>query len=198
MKTTLALACLCGFACATVAELPRRTALDDYVDAVDPSYSWRTTSAVEAQDGSRTVVIDMVSQHWLTEADVDRTEWRHWLTLSIPAAVTSDTAMLFIGGGRNGGEPPTGASARMAAIATATQTVVAELRMVPNQPLTFHGDGVPRGEDDLIGYAWDQYISTGETRWAPRNAMVKSAVRAMDTVTAYMASEVTEARLTGG
>ena len=37
--------CLCAVACAAtaLAELPRRTALDDYVDAVDPSYSWRTT-----------------------------------------------------------------------------------------------------------------------------------------------------------
>ena len=190
MKKTVSLACICALACTTaVAELPRRTALDDYVKAADPSFSWRALSAVEAQDGSRTVVIDLVSQHWLTEADVDRTEWQHWLTLSIPAAVTLDTAMLFIGGGRNGRERPTEASARMTAVAQATQTVVAELRMVPNQPLTFHGDGVPRNEDDLIGYAWDQYIQTGDARWAPRNAMVKSAVRAMDTVTAYMASE---------
>ena len=97
--------------------------------------------------------------------------------------------MLFIGGGRNGGDAPEGASERMATIAKATGTVVAELGMVPNQPLTFHGDGQARTEDDLIGYAWDQYLLTGEPRWAPRNAMVKSAVRAMDAVTEVMASD---------
>ena len=190
MKTTVGLTCVCALACAAMAsELPRRTALDDYIDAADASYSWRVLSTSESEDGLRTVVIDLTSQHWLTEAEVDRTVWQHWLTLSIPAAVTSDTAMLFIGGGRNGGEPPAQASARMNAIAQATRTVVAELGMVPNQPLTFHDDGQPRGEDDLIGYAWDQYLASGDARWAPRNAMVKSAVRTMDTVTAYMASE---------
>ena len=187
-----ALACLAALAGATsslAAALPQRTALDDYVNAHDASYAWRVLSTTTADDGSRTVIVDLVSQHWLTDADVDRTEWQHWLALSIPATVSSDTAMLFIGGGRNGREPPTDASPRTAAIARATQTVVAELGMVPNQPLVFHDDGNARSEDDLIGYAWDQYLETGDWRWAPRNAMVKSAVRAMDTITAVMASE---------
>ena len=192
MKRMHALACLAALAGATsslAAALPQRTALDDYVDAHDASYAWRVLSTTTADDGSRTVIVDLVSQQWLTDADVDRTEWQHWLALSIPATVSSDTAMLFIGGGRNGREPPTDASPRTAAIARATQTVVAELGMVPNQPLVFHDDGNARSEDDLIGYAWDQYLETGDPRWAPRNAMVKSAVRAMDTITAVMASE---------
>ena len=192
MKRTQSLACLLALAGATsafAAALPQRTALDDYVDTHDSSYAWRVVSTATADDGSRSVIVDLVSQRWLTDADVDRTEWQHWLALSIPATVSSDTAMLFIGGGRNGREPPTEASARTAGIAKATQTVVAELGMVPNQPLVFHDDGNPRSEDDLIGYAWDQYLGTGDPRWAPRNAMVKSAVRAMDAVTAVMASE---------
>ena len=192
MKKTHALACLAVVVGATsgLAEaLPQRTALDDYVRAHDASYAWRVLSATTAEDGSRTVVVDLVSQHWLTDAEVDRTEWQHWLALYIPAKVQSNTAMLFIGGGRNGREPPTEASGRTAAIARTTQTVVAELGMVPNQPLVFHGDGNPRSEDDLIGYAWDQYLDTGDPRWAPRNAMVKSAVRAMDAVSAVMASD---------
>ncbi len=65
-------------------------------------------------------------------------------------------------------------------IARATGSLVAELRMVPNQPLVFHGDGKPRKEDDLIGYAWDQFLKTGDATWLPRLPMVKSAVRAMD------------------
>ena len=183
------LAALAGATSSLAAALPERTALDEYVDAHDASYAWRVLSTSTAEDGSRSVIVDLVSQHWLTSADVDRTEWQHWLALSIPATVSSDTAMLFIGGGRNGREPPTEASARIAGIAKATQTIVAELGMVPNQPLVFHGDGTPRSEDDLIGYAWDQYLKTGDPRWAPRNAMVKGAVRAMDTITAVMASE---------
>ncbi len=69
-------------------------------------------------------------------------------------------------------------------VALATKSVVAELKMVPNQPLVFHGDGVPRKEDDLIAYTWDQFLKTGDERWPARLPMVKSVVRAMDTVEA--------------
>ena len=168
-------------------ELPRRTAIDDYVQAADDSYSWQIVS-VEEVDGLKTVVVDMVSQTWLTAAEVDRPTWQHWLTLSIPSPLLADMALLYIGGGSNGGDPPATSNERMAAIAKATGTVVAELGMVPNQPLVFRGDGMPRYEDDLIGYAWAHFLKVGDARWLPRNAMVKSAVRAMDTVTAVMAS----------
>ncbi len=166
--------------------LPRRTPLDDYVEKPDPSYSWKIAST-KTVDGMKTVVIDMVSQNWRTKEEVDRTEWRHWLTVSIPEKVTSDIGMLFIGGGYHG-EPPR-SNARAEALAKATNAVVAELGMVPNQRLMFHNDGNLRTEDDLIGYTWDQFLKTGDPTWPARNPMVKSAVRALDTITALMASE---------
>jgi PhoPQ-activated pathogenicity-related protein len=61
--------------------------------------------------------------------------------------------------------------------------------MIPNQPLTFNQDGQPRVEDDLIAYCWIKYIDTGDATWLPRLPMVKSVVRAMDTVTALLASD---------
>ena len=190
MKPTRSLAALATISVvsASAVPLPRSTVIDDYVQTADDSYAWEVVATHEGDDIT-TVVVDMVSQHWLTPADVDRTEWRHWLTLTIPAEVASDIGMLYIGGGSNGGEPPTQSGERTAAIARATGSVVAELGMVPNQPLIFHDDGQPRYEDDLIAYAWDQFLQTGEARWLPRNAMVKSAVRAMDTVSAVMASK---------
>jgi len=60
--------------------------------------------------------------------------------------------------------------------------------MVPNQPLVFGGDGQPRFEDDLIAYTWDRFLRGGEERWLARFPMTKSAVRALDTVTAFCAS----------
>jgi PhoPQ-activated pathogenicity-related protein len=131
----------------------------------------------------------MVSQTWRNEADVNRTKWQHWLTLAVPEKVRSNIGFLFISGGGNGGEPPKGPSDITRRIAQATGGVVAELKMVPNQPLVFHGDGQRRTEDDLIGYTWDQFIKTGDPTWPARNPMVKSAVRAMDTITAVMASD---------
>ena len=53
-------------------------------------------------------------------------------------------------------------------IAEATNSVVAELKMVPNEPLVFHKDGVGRGEDDLIAYTWDMFLKTGDDTWPAR------------------------------
>ena len=163
-----------------------KTALDRYVAAPDPSFRFEVAKVTEA-DGHRIVTIDLVSQTWLTEKEVDRPLWRHWLTLIQPREVRSDTALLFIGGGANGRPAPARTDAMLLAIARATGSVVAELRNVPNQPLTF-ADGKPRTEDSLIAYTWDQYLRTGDERWPARLPMTKAAVRAMDTVTAFCAS----------
>ena len=169
------------------AVLPLKTVIDDYVHAPDPAYRWEIVSSTRKTDYT-SVVIDLVSQTWLSSDETDRPEWQHWLTLAIPHDVKSDVALVFVGGGNNGGDAPASVSDRMAEIALATGTVVAELGMVPNQPLVFHGDGMPRYEDDLIGYTWDQYLRTADPDWLARNAMVKSVVRAMDTVTAVVNS----------
>src|SRR6185503_3932979 len=71
-----------------------------------------------------------------------------------------------------------------------TGSIVAELRMVPNQPVVFKDDPArkPRLEDDFIAYTWNRFLRTGEERWLARLPMTKSAVRAMDAVTAFAAS----------
>ncbi|NJN05965.1 MAG: hypothetical protein HC814_05755 [Rhodobacteraceae bacterium] len=126
----------------------------------------------KTEDGVKTVVIDMVSQNWRTKEEVNRTEWRHWLTVSIPEKATSDIGMLFIGGGSHKEGKPR-PNERAEAIAKATNSVVAELGQIPNQPLIFHNDGQERVEDDLIGYTWDQYIKTGDPSWPARNPTLK-------------------------
>lgn len=167
-------------------QLPAQTAIDEYVQKPDAAFRWKIVST-QATPHGKVVVVDMVSQKWLTKEQVNRTLWQHWVTLMIPNKITSDTGLLMIGGGKNGGDAPTEPSKEMMAVASATGTVVAELKMVPNQPLIFHGDGIPRTEDDLIAYTWDQFIKTGQPNWLARNAMIKSAVRAMDTMTAVTA-----------
>ena len=163
------------------------TALDRYVAQPDASFAWK--KAAELSDPSGTAyVLDLVSQNWLTPAEVDRTEWRHWLTIIKPANLVHSTALLFISGGANRPGNPPRPSRELIEVAKATRSVVAELRMVPNQPLTFHGDGKPRTEDDLIAYTWDHFLRTGDERWPARLPMTKSAVRAMDAITAFLAS----------
>ncbi len=179
--TAIAAGQLRGSAAVGQERLVGQTDLDRYVNQADSSFRWEIVTQNE-EAGLKTYVIDMVSQRWRTEKDVDRTEWRHWVTVARPEKTRSNIGFLWIGGGRNGGDPPDGPSDRVKRIAQATGTVVAELYMVPNQPLIFHQDGQPRTEDDLIGYTWDQFLETGDTSWPARNPMVKSAVRAMDAV----------------
>src|SRR5688572_24425160 len=168
--------------------LAQETALDRYVRQPDATYSWSVAREVKG-DGATQWIVDLKSQTWRTEKDVNRPVWQHWLTIVKPEQATAKRALLFIVGGANGREAPQSAEARTLAIAKATSSVVAELRMVPNQPLIFHGDGVPRTEDDLIAYTWDQYLKTGDETWPARLPMVKSAVRAMDCVQELLASE---------
>ena len=164
------------------------TALDRYVAAPDADFRFRLVrDSVSANQ--TTYVLEMTSQRWLTPSEVDRPEWRHWLVIVAPHRVASSTALLFLGGGDNGSAAPGAADKQLLALATAAQVVAAELRMVPNQPLAFAGDGAVRSEDSLIAFAWDKFLRTGEERWLPRLPMTKAAVRAMDAVTSFLANE---------
>ncbi|MCU0959847.1 MAG: PhoPQ-activated pathogenicity-related family protein [Pirellulaceae bacterium] len=166
----------------------QETALDRYVAQPDASYRWDIVKTIR-QNGLTTFVIDLKSQTWRSPNEVDRTLWQHWLVVAKPDGATANTALLFIAGGKNGGDPPNEANERVTKLALGSRSVVATLLMVPNQPLIFHNDGQPRVEDDLIAYTWTQFFKTGDATWPARNPMVKSAVRAMDTITALMASE---------
>jgi PhoPQ-activated pathogenicity-related protein len=168
------------------------TALDRYVAKPDATYSWKIDHKLEAH-GAATYVIDLKSQTWRTPKEVNRTVWQHWLTIVRPANPVSHTAFLFITGSSNGGKPPKNADLLIASLAAETHSVVAELKMVPNEPLIFHNDGVKRTEDDLIAYTWDQFLKGGDDEWPARLPMVKSAVRAMDCV-----QEVLGAKERGG
>jgi PhoPQ-activated pathogenicity-related protein len=179
-----------GFTSSRGAEPPRGrpTALDEYIAKPDPTYSWKVVNTIPGQ-GYTTFVVDLRSQRWRSPPEVDRAVWQHWLIIVKPDRVQHDTAFLTIGGGKNGSQAPSGANAQTIRFAQATETVVAELRMIPNQPLIFNGDGKPRVEDDLIAYCWIKYMDTGDATWLPRLPMVKSVVRAMDTITALLGSE---------
>ena len=163
------------------------TALDRYVARPDATYAWTLVRTVET-NGLTQYVVDMKSQTWRSKQEVDRPVWQHWLTIVKPANPASKTAFLLIAGGANGGEPPKSAEQTTMAIAQATNSVVAELKMIPNQPLVLNQDGVRRTEDDFIAYTWDQFLKTGDETWPARLPMVKSAVRAMDCVQELLAS----------
>jgi PhoPQ-activated pathogenicity-related protein len=164
-----------------------RTALDRYVEAPDPSYKYELVNKVEG-NGHTTYIIDLTSQSWRSPSEVNRPVWRHWMIMVKPDEVKSSKSLLYISGGNNHSSAPKNAEAQIVQIALATKSVVTELKMVPNQPLAF-SDNKPRVEDDMIAYTWDKFLRTGDELWPARLPMTKAAVRAMDTVISFLASE---------
>ncbi|MEM7002957.1 MAG: PhoPQ-activated protein PqaA family protein [Pseudomonadota bacterium] len=193
MRIMLHIVCVGTLLAATSAwaNHPQQTAIDEYVQKPDSHYAWRIVTRSE-QPTHTAIVAELTSQQWLTADQVDRPVWKHWMTMIIPKQILSDVGLLWIGGGSNLDPAPDAAPGHLLNIAMATGTVVAELGMVPNQPLEFHGDGNLRYEDDLIAYGWDRFLDGEDSVWLARNPMVKSAVKAMDAITEISADEAVE------
>jgi PhoPQ-activated pathogenicity-related protein len=173
----------------SIAAGAEQTALDRYVAQRDSVYAWKVVNTIPGE-GFRTYVLELTSQTWRTEKDVDRPVWKHWLTIVRPDHLTTSKALLFIGGGNNNAPSPTKPSERTSRIAHETGSVVAELFMVPNQPLHFtDSPEKARSEDDLIAYTRVKHFATKDDTWLVRLAMVKSGVRAMDAVQEFLKSE---------
>src|SRR5438128_5259871 len=190
IRTRMYLACFLAVALlGGMAGVAQETALDRYVKAPDPVYGWKLVNTTRGE-GYQAFVLELTSQTWRTEAEVDRPIWKHWLTIVKPEKLTTSKGLLFIGGGSNREPMPTTISARLSLFALESHSVVAELGMVPNQPL-FFADSKDKGrtEDDLIAYSRVKQMATKDNEWLVRLAMVKSGVRAMDAVQAFLASE---------
>jgi PhoPQ-activated pathogenicity-related protein len=144
------------------------TALDRYIAQKDAVYGWQLVNTINGQ-GCTGYVLELTSQTWRSEKEVDRPVWKHWLTIVKPDKVGSNKALLIIGSGNNNSPAPTRISERAQTIATDTNTVVAELGMVPNQPLRFtDSPDKARSEDDLIAYTRVKHFSTKDDFWLVR------------------------------
>lgn len=167
----------------------KETALDRYVHAADPSYKFELVNTI-AGEGYHAYVLDLTSQTWKPPIEPDRTVWKHWLTIVQPDQVNYTTGFLYITGGSNKDKAPEKVDALISDLALTTHSIVAELRQVPNQPLTFPDGKKPdMVEDQFIAYTWDKFLRTGNEMWPARLPMTKSAVRAMDAVSEFMKSE---------
>jgi len=162
------------------------TVLSDYVHAPDDSYRYSVAYTLPTEQYTY-YRIDMTSQTWRSAADVDKPEWRHWLDVYVPSFSVGTTAMLTINGGSNNfGSPVSTPDATLSQFSVITRTVVAALRTVPSEPLTFTDETTSRTEDEIIAYSFDKYLNhqgdPGNETWPVLIAMAKSAVRAMDTI----------------
>ncbi len=157
-----------------------QTDLDAYVHKDDASFNY-VIEKVQEFDGYFVHSIRMNSQNFLQSKDVNKTSWSHWLTVIEPKEVKAETALLVISSGDTN-DPLPKAQDALIEIALASNSLVAELKAIPNQPLKFSDESFDRWEDAIIAYTWNKFFLTGETRWPARMAMTKSAIAAMDTI----------------
>jgi PhoPQ-activated pathogenicity-related protein len=181
---TLVAAALTSANCTGPDNLPS-TALVDYVTRPDSSFEWRIQRQQQIRDAEITQLI-LHSQTW---RDV---VWKHQLIVIRPDAVDPDElkGLLVIGGGRWRDSYETEPmeilpddTAVFIEMANRLQTVVTVIGQVPFQPL------FDLREDDLIAYTFEKYLDSGDPDWPLLLPMVKSAVAAMDTTTAFAAQE---------
>ena len=109
------------------------TALDRYVREPDPNYSYKIAKTINAED-YKTFIVEMTSQKWLTEKDVNYPLWEHYMVVVAPNELKSDIGFLTITGGSKTNSTPNEALRADIKRAIETGTVVSTLYMVPNQP----------------------------------------------------------------
>ena len=81
------------------------TALDEYVNTADENYAYTVADTVLGP-GYRTLIVEMTSQQWLTEAEVNDPIWQHYMTVTIPDTVNSNISFLYITGGSKSNSLP--------------------------------------------------------------------------------------------
>ncbi|ADJ28160.1 PhoPQ-activated pathogenicity-related family protein [Nitrosococcus watsonii] len=154
-----------------IAKLAFAGALEDYARKPDPHYNWKLTEQKKESWGT-VVHLELVSQHWRNQF------WSHHLVIARPKEVRNpETGLLLIGGGGDGEKYVK----RLKMLAQRAGAAAAVITHVPNQPL-YNG----LKEDALIAFTLAQFLKTGDETWPLLFPMVKSVVRGMDSLQAFL------------
>ncbi|HEY2952012.1 MAG TPA: PhoPQ-activated protein PqaA family protein [Verrucomicrobiae bacterium] len=149
-------------------------ALETYVRRADTNHTWKLLDHRHTE-GCTIAHLEMISQNWRDH------RWLHHMQIVKPDKMRNPhLAFLFVTGDGEGNS----SIALLQLVAERAGVMAAVVSRVPNQPLY---DG--RKEDALIAYTFDQYLKSGDESWPLLFPMVKSAVRAMDTVQAFAQRE---------
>ncbi len=175
------------------------TALDNYIAEPHPGFAYTLVNTINGANYTA-YVYDMTSHYWRNSSEVSNTEWWHWLTIVVPTTVNYTKAMLFldtplggVGFNRYGpyelrGNIPTQVHPILVEMATATNSIVVQCQMIPNQQIKFLDDpkDMWRHEDDLLAYSWKKFFDTyddglpTDDYWPAQLPMTKATVRSMD------------------
>jgi PhoPQ-activated pathogenicity-related protein len=150
--------------------------LRSYVQADDEAYRWEPRAQTDRPDGLTVHELQLTSQVW------QGIPWRHRLQVLTPRTIPDlqPLVLLLI----TGTDPAAQEVRDGRVMAQALRAPVAILHDVPNQPL-FGG----LEEDALLAYTFVQFLDTQDPTWPLLLPMVKSVVRAMDAVQAFLQRE---------
>ncbi|QVL32534.1 hypothetical protein KIH39_01040 [Telmatocola sphagniphila] len=154
--------------------LSARADLASYLKKPEPKYSWKLKSKTEVLIGT-VYEIDMISQEW------QGIVWDHTIAIIIPKNVKPTSTMLLF---NTGGTFKVTDAALALSLADKSKSPVAFLYGIPKQPLF---DGLR--EDALISETFVRYLKSKDEDWPLLFPMVKSLIKAMDTVQAFAKEE---------
>eukprot|EP01091_Cochliopodium_minus_P020808 TRINITY_DN920_c0_g2_i1.p1 TRINITY_DN920_c0_g2~~TRINITY_DN920_c0_g2_i1.p1 ORF type:complete len:505 (+),score=132.03 TRINITY_DN920_c0_g2_i1:1-1515(+) len=161
------------------------TPLDDYVNAPDPYQSYKLIDVISGP-GYYAYMLNVTSQKWLDEKQVNNPIWWHYLAVCVPDDLRNvSTSLVYIDGYKdNTDPPPTSLYIAVEVLCLSARIVTAHLMQIPNQPLIFNNDGVKRSEDGLIAYGWRRFLneSGSNPQWLARLPMTKATVVAMNAI----------------
>lgn len=159
-----------SFLILAAAAIPAKADLKGWLEKPEPEFRWELAETVP-MPGCDIYRLKVVSQVW------QGITWNHDLVVFVPkdAAPTDQILLLNEGGSANPKGYPYGLL-----LAAKIKAPCAMLLGIPNQPL-FDG----KKEDGLIAETFVKYLETGDESWPLLFPMVKSVVKAMDSLQAF-------------
>jgi PhoPQ-activated pathogenicity-related protein len=146
-------------------------------------FSWK---AIEKEDHPDYTVhlLEVTSQQW-GKGEVTDPLWKHYMRVTLPKTLKVAKSFFYVGGGKSGEKvwqtPP-----ELLKIALETQTILTELRAVPNQPLQFIGESKQRKEDQIIARTWRNFLEKKNSEYPLHFPMARAVVRGIDALEAYL------------
>ena len=157
--------------------------MKDYIESTKSEFSYEIEDIIYEEEWTG-FHIKMISGEWLDKKKVDEVEWSHYVDIVIPNDTETDTGIMFIDGGVTD-ETYFRLDSISVGYALKTKSIIVNLHNIPVQPINFlASDQENFIEDDLIAYAWSQFLERGakkeDIEWLPRLPMTRAVVRSMD------------------
>ena len=157
--------------------------MKDYIESTKSEFSYEIEDIIYEEEWTG-FHIKMISGEWLDKKKVEDVEWSHYVDIVIPKETLTETGIMFIDGGVKD-ETYFRLDSISIGYALKTKSIIVNIHNIPAQPINFlASDQENFYEDDLIAYAWSQFLKRGakkkDIEWLPRLPMTRAVVRSMD------------------